>query len=130
MTDASRYEAFLLRAKCHFDAQNVCAAVVDAQRACQLCPDSQEARQLLRTVNVETTSDDSGHDSAGNCTRSPATGSAQQKTALSVCTKGALATNKAASPADCSSDSGHQADVLDQDNNNHTAHHSTVAAHS
>ncbi len=126
------FEARFLRAKCHFDSQDSMRARQDAEEAVNLCPASREARQLLQSLTL-----DGQPDSMNGVTEIliPEEGilppgsvvtreDASQGLGLSIpgCA-GTLEdasqsqispeTQKSSSPADCSSDSGNQADFED-----------------
>ncbi|WKY01863.1 hypothetical protein Q1695_015685 [Nippostrongylus brasiliensis] len=50
-----RFESLLLRAKCHFDLQDIECAKAHVQEAIQLRPDHDEARHLLNTLTLPST---------------------------------------------------------------------------
>uniref|UniRef100_A0A914X836 Uncharacterized protein n=1 Tax=Plectus sambesii TaxID=2011161 RepID=A0A914X836_9BILA len=118
-SDEQRFEAHYLRAKCYFDAQDLERSRRDAQTAVQLRPTSTDARQLLQTLTMPT-----GLPSVDAMLRQqPPPTPSMPSDLLQVTTTTATvhpasespsdAHGKSVSPADCSSDSGNQADYED-----------------
>ena len=112
--NANAFDAYLLRAKCHFDAANMPAAAGDVLIASRLNPANADVRQLMQTMNVQ----------QGHCGQSDSSGDSHldKGVILQLCLKctgtDAIQVSppptKSISPAaDCSSDSGNQADIDD-----------------
>ena len=136
-SDQNRFDAYFLRSKCYFDDQDMEKARRDAEIASQLRPESADVGQLLQTLKMpsalEIANEHRARDQTDdqlngqgittpvedNCSEKQVqNGLLQVKTTATVhkcCpTNDFDNLNKSVSPADCSSDSGNQADIDDR----------------